>query len=159
MIFVLDVDGILTSGNFFYSREGKVLKEFGADDFDALREIMNFIPVVFISADIKGLPIHYKRIVEEMKWDFFTVSGEPKIRWDWMKKSFPNKKIIYMGDGIYDWYSLESCFFGITTKDALEHVKDVADFVTKRSGGNRAAAEACIHLMERFNFDWKKKYV
>ena len=30
-IFLLDVDGVLTSGNFFYSIEGKVLKEFGTN--------------------------------------------------------------------------------------------------------------------------------
>jgi len=35
--FVLDVDGILTDGRYYYAPEGKAMKIFGADDHDALR--------------------------------------------------------------------------------------------------------------------------
>ena len=35
-VFILDVDGVLTSGNFFYTHKGKVMKVFGPDDNDAL---------------------------------------------------------------------------------------------------------------------------
>lgn len=31
-VFILDVDGVLTSGQFFYTGEGKVMKIFGPDD-------------------------------------------------------------------------------------------------------------------------------
>ena len=35
-IFILDVDGVMTTGQFFYSTEGKVYKVFGPDDNNAL---------------------------------------------------------------------------------------------------------------------------
>ena len=35
-IFILDVDGVMTDGKFYYSAEGKIFKSFGADDSDAL---------------------------------------------------------------------------------------------------------------------------
>ncbi|MDO8659947.1 MAG: phosphatase [Candidatus Parcubacteria bacterium] len=159
-IFILDVDGVLTPGNFIYnSREGKVFKEFGSDDWDALKEIMLFVPTIFITADKKGYPITQKRIVDEMKWELHLVSQLPQERWTWMKNKFPNKQIIFFGDGIYDFCALENSFFGITTKDALDHVKDCANYVTTRSGGDRAVAEACLHVMGCFNLDWKAKYV
>ena len=159
MIFVLDCDGVLSDGRFFYNKDGKFIKCYGSDDWDLIKDIKEFIPVVFITADKKGFSITEKRIVSEMGWELHMVSHYPKERWEWMKNKFPDKKIIYMGDGCYDFFALENCFFGITTKDALEHVKDVSDFITKRSGGDRAVAEACIHLMARFNLDWKVKYV
>ena len=34
--FVLDVDGVMTTGHFFYTKSGKVMKMFGPDDHDAL---------------------------------------------------------------------------------------------------------------------------
>ena len=33
---VIDVDGVMTDGKFYYSVDGKILKAFGADDHDAL---------------------------------------------------------------------------------------------------------------------------
>ena len=48
--FVLDVDGVMTDGKFYYSTEGKILKAFGPDDHDAL--ILNkYIHIEFITSD------------------------------------------------------------------------------------------------------------
>ena len=32
--FLLDVDGVLTDGTFYYNNKGKILKKFGAHDND-----------------------------------------------------------------------------------------------------------------------------
>lgn len=34
--FILDVDGVMTTGHFLYTAEGKVMKIFGPDDNDGL---------------------------------------------------------------------------------------------------------------------------
>ena len=34
--FILDVDGVLTTGQFIYTSEGTAIKVFGADDNDGL---------------------------------------------------------------------------------------------------------------------------
>lgn len=44
-VFILDVDGVLTTGQFFYSTEGKVYKVFGPDDNDALSLLSKFIDI------------------------------------------------------------------------------------------------------------------
>ena len=33
---------------------------------------------------------------------------------------------------------------------AFQVAKKYADYVTKRNGGDRAVAEACLHILERF---------
>jgi len=35
-VFILDVDGVMTTVHFLYSADGKVMKIFGADDNDGL---------------------------------------------------------------------------------------------------------------------------
>ena len=38
---VLDVDGVMTNGQFFYDKNGKCIKIFGPDDNDALSILSN----------------------------------------------------------------------------------------------------------------------
>ena len=52
-IFILDVDGVMTDGKFYYSQEGKILKAFGADDSDALALLSKYIKINFITGDKK----------------------------------------------------------------------------------------------------------
>ena len=55
-VFILDVDGVMTTGQFIYTKEGKQMKIFGPDDNDALGLLKPFIEIRFISADKKGFP-------------------------------------------------------------------------------------------------------
>ena len=38
---IIDIDGVMTTGQFFYSEKGKVLKVFGPHDADGLKMIKN----------------------------------------------------------------------------------------------------------------------
>lgn len=150
-IFILDVDGVMTTGQFFYSEEGKVMKVFGADDSDALKLLKPYIDILFLTADKRGYPITKKRIVDDMGYPLFLVAGT-KERVEWIKTLNKLKldEVIYMGDGFFDHYVMKEVGYSIATTDADENTKLYADYITKRTGGNRAVAEACIHILERF---------
>ena len=49
--FILDVDGVMTNGQFFYTSEGKMMKIFGPDDNDGLSLLKVHIEIRFISGD------------------------------------------------------------------------------------------------------------
>lgn len=155
-VFILDVDGVATDSKMYYTKDGKYMKAFGCDDFDLLKEINKHIPVHFITADKKGFPITQKRIEEEMGFELDLVPHGAVERWNWITERYPNKQIIFMGDGYADDYSLKNCYLGITTKDALRHVKKSAFLIVNRSGADRAVAEACIYLMDKFHVEWRK---
>ena len=55
-----------------------------------------------------------------------------------------------MGDGIFDHYVMKEVAYSIAPANADENAKKSASYVTKRSGGDRAVAEACLHLLENF---------
>ena len=48
LVFILDVDGVMTTGQFLYTADGKVMKVFGADDNDGLSLLKNHIEILFI---------------------------------------------------------------------------------------------------------------
>ena len=148
LIFLLDVDGVLTTGEFIYSEEGKVLKIFGPDDNDALSLLRPFIDIRFITGDKKGFQITHKRIVDHMNFKLDLVSTIKRI--DWIKEKFECDRVIYMGDGIFDHYVMREVGYSIAPSNGDINCKNQANYVTKRSGGDRAVAEACLHILEKF---------
>jgi|TARA_B110000967_G_C18876459_1_gene558583 3-deoxy-D-manno-octulosonate 8-phosphate phosphatase (KDO 8-P phosphatase) len=145
---ILDVDGVMTTGHFFYDKNGKCLKVFGPDDNDALSIISKFVNIVFVTGDRKGFAISKRRIENDMKFKIFLVSTLKRV--EWIKKRFNLSETIYMGDGIFDYMVMKQVFYAIAPNNADLNCKKYANFITKRNGGERAVAEACLHILKKF---------
>lgn len=146
--FILDVDGVMTSGQFLYSADGKQMKIFGPDDNDGLGLLNQYIEIRFVTGDKKGFPISKKRIKDDMNFEIDLVSTIKRI--DWIKERYSSEDVIYMGDGIFDHYVMKDVGYSIAPENADTLAKLNANYVTKRTGGDRAVAEACLHIMEIF---------
>jgi 3-deoxy-D-manno-octulosonate 8-phosphate phosphatase (KDO 8-P phosphatase) len=146
--FILDVDGVMTTGHFLYTSEGKVMKIFGPDDNDGLSLLKNNLEIRFVTGDKKGFAISHKRIVDDMK--FPLELGSTIRRVDWIKERYALEDVIYMGDGIFDHYVMREVGYAISPSNGDKLAKEHAHFITERSGGDRAVAEACLHIMEKF---------
>ena len=146
--FILDVDGVMTTGHFIYSKKGKIIKVFGPDDNDGLSLLRPFMNIHFVTGDHSGYDVSKKRIVNDMKYTLDLVSTIRRV--DWIKKRFKLNEVIYMGDGIFDHYVMKEVGYSIAPANSDKLAKEYANFVTERSGGNRAVAEACLHIMQEF---------
>jgi len=147
-IFLLDVDGVLTTGHFFYTKHEKFMKIFGPDDNDALSLLKPFLKIQFLTGDKKGFQISKKRVVKDMKFPLELVSTIKRL--DWIKERYSLNEVIYMGDGIFDPYVFNEIGYSIAPSNADPSAKKFANFVTLRSGGDRAVAEACLHILKKF---------
>ncbi len=156
-IFILDVDGVLTNGQFLYTEKGKVMKIFGPDDNDGLSLLRNFIEIRFITGDKKGYPISYKRVTEDMGYRLDLVSTIKRI--DWIEDRYNLDEVIYMGDGIFDHYVMRKVLYAISTRNGDKNSRKAANFITERNGGERAVAEACLHLLDKFFMPYNPFYL
>ena len=147
-VFLLDVDGVLTTGHFIYTSSGKSMKIFGPDDNDVLSLLSQSLDIRFITGDRKGFDISHKRSVEDMKYPLDLVSTIRRI--DWIRERHDPAEVIYMGDGIFDHYVMKEVGYSIAPANADLNAKRHADFITQRSGGDRAVAEASMHILEKF---------
>lgn len=147
-VFVLDVDGVMTDGRFLYTSDGKSMKVFGADDHDVLSILKAYMHIHFVTGDHRGFDITKARIVEDMKMPLDLVSTIKRI--DWIKERWNPKEVIYMGDGIFDHYVFREVGYSIAPSNASEISKKFASYITELSGGNRAVAEAGLHILEKF---------
>ena len=147
-IFILDVDGVMTTGQFIYTADGKAMKIFGPDDNDGLSLLKPNIDIRFVTGDKKGFSISNKRIVDDMGFNLDIASTIKRV--DWIAERYPLESVIYMGDGIFDHYVMSKVGYSIAPANADINAKKYASFVTKRAGGDRAVAEACLHILEQF---------
>ena len=147
-ILILDVDGVMTTGQFLYSEKGKQMKVFGPDDNDGFGLLNSYIEIRFVTGDRKGFPISNKRIKDDMKFKLDLVSTIKRI--EWIKERYNPKEVIYMGEGIFDHYVMKQVGYSIAPANSDRMAKAHANYVTERSGGDRAVAEACLHIMQKF---------
>ncbi len=147
-VFLLDVDGVMTDGKFYYSADGKVMKVFGPDDHDALLLLKPYLHLHFVTADSRGFNITKARIVEDMKMPLDLVSSSQRV--DWLSGKWNPAEVIYMGDGIFDHTIFERVGYAIAPANADAFTKTKAHFVTQNSGGDRAVSEASLHILKHF---------
>jgi 3-deoxy-D-manno-octulosonate 8-phosphate phosphatase (KDO 8-P phosphatase) len=146
--FVLDVDGVMTTGQFLYSEKGKIYKVFGPDDADALGLLKPFLSIHFVSADKRGFEITRKRIETDMRFPLALVGAKERV--SWITSAFRADRTVFMGDGIVDAVVFPHVGYSICPANGFSRTRQAADFVTETSGGCGAVAEACVHLLERF---------
>ena len=101
-VFVIDVDGVMTTGQLCYTENGKTMKIFGPDDHDALSLLRKFMEIRFVTGDRSGFKISQRRIVSDMKFKLDLVSTIKRV--EWISEQYNLKEVIYMGDGIFDHY-------------------------------------------------------
>ncbi|MBI4351711.1 MAG: HAD hydrolase family protein [Elusimicrobia bacterium] len=145
--FVLDVDGVLSTGQFLYSADGKMYKVFGPHDADGLALLRGRIGILFITADRRGFPISKKR-VEDMGYEIELVPGRERYRL--VGDRFGLDNLIFMGDGIFDAQLLKDCKFGIAPAGARPEALKAADFITASRAGEGAVCDACVEIAARF---------
>ena len=66
------------------------------------------------------------------------------------RKRYDLNKTIYIGDGIFDYLVMKKVKYSICPSNSDMLCKKYSNFVTKRSGGDRAVSEACRHILKKF---------
>jgi len=147
--FILDIDGVMTTGQFLYSQDGKAYKIFGPHDADGLKLIRDKVNIIFITADKRGFPISEKRI-KDMGYPIELVEQD---RYSYVKERFGLENTFFMGDGIFDASLIKECKFGIAPQNARIEAKEAANFVTTSNAAEGAVCDACIEINKRFFSD------
>ena len=111
--------------------------------------------VSIITADVRGVEITRRRIVEDMGYELTVVSESERL--EYLEKLGP-KKVIFMGDGYHDAKVLKRCAFAIAPANARVEAIAAADFVTPSRSGDGAVMDACIEIERRFFAPELSKY-
>ena len=106
------------------------------------------VEVVAVSADKRGEAISRARIERDMGLPLHMVPAAQRLTW--LSDRWALSEIVYMGDSFLDAPVLRAVGYGIAPANADERARAAADYVTATRGAERAVAEACMHIWDRF---------
>lgn len=141
-MFLTDCDGCLTDGGMYYTEHGDEIKKFHAQDgmgFQLLRE--KGIICGIVTGENTEL---VRRRAEKLKLEVLEMGVKDKlsvVKALCEKYQITLEEVAYVGDDINDIGVFATVGFAASVPNALKEVRECADFVTERTGGNGAVRE------------------
>ncbi|WP_277934975.1 KdsC family phosphatase [Parablautia intestinalis] len=147
-LFVMDVDGTLTDGKIYMSAQGEAYKVFDIKDGYGIKHIlpqMGITPVIITGrksdivqrrAEELGIELIYQGISNKLCL-LEKIINEQNCTLD---------EVVYIGDDLNDLECIKKAGLGVCPVDAQEDVKNGANYITVRNGGNGAVREVIDYL-------------
>ena len=138
-LLILDIDGVMTSGNKYYDTEAKVvMKEFNDRDFTAIKRFkLAEIEVCFLSGDsVVNESMAKKREVDFYKSSTW-VDGSNKEEFILQfiaKYGVKSKRMAYVGDDFYDIGIMKKVGYAYCPSNAPRCVKDISTVLSVKAG-------------------------
>ena len=142
-LLILDVDGVMTDGNFYVSDSGDISRKFNVlDGFGIVNAIKRGLEIAVISGG-KGKAVTHRCeylgiknffLGREDKHNVYTKILKPKL-------GIKDEEVAFMGDDVYDLELMGLVGMPITVPNAHDKVKSVAKYITTRRGGEGAVRE------------------
>jgi len=150
LLIVSDVDGVLTDGTIFVGADGTEFKQFNVEDgTGAAFARLASIPIVLISGrKSKSTSIRAKELKIE---HCFQGSLDKTTPYKEICKIYNvgPENIAYIGDGLIDIPVMLKSGFAIAPANAHQPVKDISDYITKKSGGDGVLREVVELILKQ----------
>ncbi|MFC1666769.1 KdsC family phosphatase [Candidatus Omnitrophota bacterium] len=154
-LLILDVDGVLTDGRIIYDNLGDMLKCFNVlDGFGMMLLYKGGIKSVIITA-------RKSRVVRRRARDMHVAavySDHRKLRvYEKVIKKFrlKDEEVCFIGDDLLDLAIIKRVGFAVAPPNAVEEVRKVSHYITKKEGGKGAVREA-IEIILKSQGLWDK---
>lgn len=154
-LLIFDVDGVLTEGSIFISSNGEEYKKFSIEDATgAAFARLAKLPVALISGRFsKATSIRAKelKISDCYQGSLNKLSDFYKVC---KKYNVNSKEVAYIGDSYIDIPVMKEVGLPITVPNGNNMVKNIADYVTMKKGGEGVLLEVVeLILINQGKFD------
>ena len=157
--FAFDIDGVATNGGVFCASDGDLLRTYDAKDGFAIRmAVMNGFPLAIITGG-SSESIRKRMVTSGVKPEDVFLHCRNKIeQLDQFctRYGLERKDVMYFGDDVPDIECMQVSGCGVCPSDAVEEVKDIADWVSDFPGGKgclRNAIEATLRSQDKWVFE------
>jgi len=141
-ILLTDVDGVLTDGGMYYSKDGDIMKKFFARDGMGITLLKKqHIPTIIVTKEKTVMvrkwakKMSIKKILDGVK------SKETVLAKICKDFQVTLQEIAFIGDDVNDIELLKKVGFAVAPADAIKEVKKQADYICKINGGKGAFRE------------------
>jgi len=148
-LLVLDADGVLTDGTLIINGDGSESKSFNSlDGHGIVMWRRAGLKVAFLSGRASE-PTRYR--AEQLDIDCCIQGCLDKL--GGLKKLLEQaglapQQVAYIGDDLPDLPPIRYVGFGVAVANAVDEVKQYADYVTTRAGGSGAVREVIEYILK-----------
>ena len=153
--FIFDVDGVLTDGKILITNEGELLRSFDTKDGYAMKcaLVQGYKIVVISGGRNQGVEERFKEL------GVFDIYMGIHYKLDAFQDLLANydldpETILYVGDDVPDIPVMEKVGLGCCPADAVSDVKNMADYVSHKNGGEGCVREI-IEQVLRVQGKWR----
>ena len=157
--FAFDIDGVATDGGVFCNADGDLLRTYDAKDGFAIRmAVMNGYHIGIITGG-SSESIRRRMLTSGVNPDDVYLHCRNKIEQfkDFCSKhSLDPKEVMYFGDDIPDAECMIASGCGVCPSDAVEDIKEIADWISQYPGGKgclRNAIETTLKSQGKWDFN------
>ncbi|UCF00014.1 MAG: HAD hydrolase family protein [Planctomycetota bacterium] len=148
-LLVLDVDGVLTDGTVIINGNGSESKSFNVLDGHGIRMWQRAGLKVALLSGRYSEPTKYR--AKQLKIDYYfqdCVEKLPVLKKLLDQLGLSPHQVAYIGDDLMDLPPIRYVGFGAAVSNAVVEVKDMADYVTTRRGGDGAVREVIEYILK-----------
>ena len=146
---VTDVDGTLTDGKIYMGETGEVMKAFDVRDGAAFIEILpkyNILPIIITGRESPIVGNRAKQL--GIKLVFQGIGDKLTL----LKKiaeehNVTLEEVAYIGDDLNDLDCMKACGYTGCPENAVDVIKENADYISTKPGGSGAVRDFIEHLV------------
>ncbi len=148
-MLVLDVDGVLTDGMIVVNADGSESKSFDVLDGHGIRMWRRAGLKVALLSGRKSSPT--RRRAEQIEADYCIEDCHDKaagLKELLERSGLSGRQVAYVGDDLPDLPAMRIAGFSAAVANAVEQLKQHADYVTSRAGGDGAVREVIEYILK-----------
>lgn len=148
-LLVLDVDGVLTDGQLYFQADGQEIKAFTTQDGQGIKLLSQAsIEVALITG--RESPMVSRRAAALGIQHVFQGRDDKLVILQTLLQQLELSfdQVAYCGDDLPDLAPIRHAGLGISVPNAPAYIRQYADWVTERPGGQGAVREICDGLLE-----------
>ena len=149
-LVIFDFDGVFTDGKIIFDKEGNAMKHYHAKDGMGIFRLHD---AGFEIGVISGWPnnVSQQAVLKHLKITRVSLGSNSKLEIlkKWCEElTITLDEVAYMGDDLNDVKVMKEVGFVACPNDAVDEVKDIANFICKKNGGEGAVREFCEYIYE-----------
>lgn len=151
-LLALDVDGVMTDGQLYFTAQGDEMKAFNILDGHGIKQLRrNGVEVAIITGRTSPLIARRARDLGIQHLQQGREDKESALRELLQDLNIPAESAAYMGDDLPDLGAIMLAGLGISVPNGHWYVREQADYCTEARGGEGAVREICDLILQAQN--------
>jgi len=148
-MLVMDVDGVLTDGTLIINADGSESKLFNSRDGHGIRMWQRTGLKVALISGRASEPTQRRAEQLQIEYIFQDCHNKLPVLEKFLRQlGLEPERVAYIGDDLTDLPAIRYVGFGVAVADAVDEVKQYADYVTTRRGGSGAVREVIEYILK-----------